>query len=60
MGERRKTYIILKENLLGKQPLGRLRRRWKDNMNMNLKKYVVRTGGGWKWFRKMFSSRFWY
>ena len=36
MGERRDTYRVLVEKLEGKRPLGRPRRRWEDNIKMNL------------------------
>ena len=31
----------------GKRPLGRPRRRWKDNSKMDLKEVVLGTGWGW-------------
>jgi hypothetical protein len=37
MGEMRNAYNILVGKLERKRPLGRLRRRWKDNINMDLK-----------------------
>jgi hypothetical protein len=36
MGERRKVYRLLVGKPEGKRPLGRLRRRWVDNIKMNL------------------------
>ena len=36
MGERRGVYRVLVGNLKGKRPLGRPRRRWEDNINMDL------------------------
>ena len=42
MGERRDTYRALVEKLEGKRPLGRPRRRWEDNIKMNLQE----VGGG--------------
>jgi hypothetical protein len=38
MGEKRKEYRFLVEKLEGKRPLGRYRRRWIDNIKMNLLK----------------------
>ena len=36
MGERRGVYRVLVGKPEGKRPLGRPRRRWKDNIKMNL------------------------
>jgi len=36
MGERRVLYRILVGKLEGKRPLGRPRRKWEDNMKMDL------------------------
>jgi hypothetical protein len=38
MGERRCVYRVLVGKPEGKRPLGRPRRKWKDNSNMNLQK----------------------
>jgi hypothetical protein len=35
-GERRGAYTVLVRKLDGKRPLGRPRRRWVDNVKMNL------------------------
>jgi hypothetical protein len=35
MGEKRNACRILVKNPEGKRPLGRLRRRWKDNIKMD-------------------------
>jgi hypothetical protein len=57
MGEERNVYKVLVGKPEGKRPLGRLRRRWKDGIRMDLKEiglvgvdwiYCLRTGtGGW-------------
>ena len=36
-GERRRSYRILVGKRKGKRPVGRFRRRWEDNIKMNLK-----------------------
>jgi hypothetical protein len=38
MGEKRNSYRILVGEPEGKRPLGRLRRRWVDNMKMDLRR----------------------
>jgi cell wall assembly regulator SMI1 len=37
IGDMRNSYYILDGKPEGKRPLGRLRRRWKDNIRMKLK-----------------------
>jgi len=46
MGETRGVYRILVRKPEGKRPLGRPRRRWEDNMKMNLQKVGC---GGMDW-----------
>jgi hypothetical protein len=43
MGERRGVYRVWVGKPVGKRPLGRPRRRWEDNINMDFQK--VRCGG---------------
>jgi hypothetical protein len=38
MGEKRKAYIILVGKPEGERPIGRTRRRWVDNIKMDLRK----------------------
>jgi hypothetical protein len=45
MGEVRCVHRVLVGKLEGKRPLGRLRRRWEDNIKMDLQKM----GGGGDW-----------
>jgi len=40
MGERRGVYRILVGKPEGKRPLGRLRRRWEDNIKLDLQEVV--------------------
>jgi hypothetical protein len=49
MREKRKTYRILVGKSERKRPLGRQRRRWVDNIKMNLRKvgWVIWTGLIW-------------
>jgi hypothetical protein len=46
MGEKRNAYRILVGNPEGKRPLGRPRRRWMDNIKMNLRE-IGWDGGDW-------------
>jgi hypothetical protein len=46
-GEGRGVYRVLVGKPEGKRPLGRLRRRWEDNVRMDLQEVGVRTGLGW-------------
>jgi len=43
MGERRSVYSVLAGNYEGKRPLRKTRRRWEDDVKMNLQE--VRFGG---------------
>jgi len=38
MGERRVVYRVLVGKLEGRRPLGRFRRRWEDNIKMDLQR----------------------
>jgi len=51
MGEGRGVHRVLVEKPEGKRPLGRPRRRWEDNIKMDIQEVggVVRTG--WSWLR---------
>jgi hypothetical protein len=46
MGEKRNLYRILVGNPEGKRPLGRPRRRWVDNIKMDLRE-IGYGGGDW-------------
>ena len=43
MEERRSAFKILTSKLTGKRPLGRPRRRWEDNIRMDLKEVGINT-----------------
>jgi hypothetical protein len=49
MGEGRGVYRVLVERAEGKRPLGRPRRRWEDNIKMDLGRQgsMGQTGFGW-------------
>jgi len=47
MGEGRGVYRVLVGKHEGKKPLGRPRRRWDDNIKMDLQEVGVRTGSSW-------------
>jgi hypothetical protein len=49
MGEGRGAYRVLVGRPEGKKPLGRPRRRWEDNIKMDLREIgsMGRTGFGW-------------
>jgi hypothetical protein len=48
MGEERKVYKVLVGKPEGKRPLGRLRRRWEDEIRMDLREIGL---GGVDWIR---------
>jgi len=47
MGERRGVYRVLVGKPEGKRPLWRPRRRWEDNIRMDLQEVGVWTGSSW-------------
>jgi len=49
MGEGRGVYRVLVGKPEGMRPLGRTRRRWEDNIKMDLRD--VGGGGDWSWLR---------
>jgi len=51
MGERRGVYRVLVGKPEGKRPLGRPRRRWEDNIIMDLKELGVGVWTGLIWLR---------
>ena len=51
MGERRDVYGILVGKHEGKKPFERPRRRWEDNIKMDLKRVGRRTWAGLIWLR---------
>jgi hypothetical protein len=51
MGEGRGVYIILVARPEGKRPLGRPRRRWEDNIKMDLREIGINGGTGFGWTR---------
>ena len=44
MEEGRSAFKILTDKPTGKKPLGRPRRRWDDNIRMNLQEISIKTG----------------
>ena len=50
-GERRAVDRILVRKPEGKRPLGRPRRRWEDNIKMDLQEVGGVVGTGWSWIR---------
>jgi hypothetical protein len=51
MGEDRGVYRVLVGKPEGKRPLGRPRRRWEDNIKIDLQKVRGVVGTGWSWLR---------
>jgi hypothetical protein len=51
MGEGRVLHRVLVGKPEVKRPLGRPRRRWKDDIKMNLQKREGVVGTGWSWLR---------
>jgi hypothetical protein len=51
MGERRGAYRALVGKLEGERPLGRPRRRWEDNIKMDLREVGWGTWTGSIWLR---------
>ena len=51
MGEERGVHRVLVEKSEGKRPLGRPRRRWEDNIKMDLQEMGGGVGTGWRWLR---------
>ena len=51
MGEGRGVHRVLVGKSEGKRPLGRPRRRWEDNIKMDLGKWEGVVGTGWSWLR---------
>ena len=49
MGKKRGTYRVLVEKPEGKRPLGRPRRRWEDNIKMDLREWDVGAWTKWIW-----------
>jgi hypothetical protein len=47
MGERRGVYRVSVGKPEGKRPLGRPRRRWEDNIKMDLREVGLWTGSSW-------------
>jgi hypothetical protein len=51
MGEGRGAYRVLVGRLEGKRPLGRPRRRWEDNIKMDLREIGIDGATGFGWLR---------
>ena len=51
MGEGRGVHRVLVGKPEGKSPLGRPRRRWEDNIKMDLQEVGGVVGTGWSWLR---------
>ena len=51
MGEGRGLHRVLVGKPEGKRPLGKPRRRWEDNIKMDLQEVGEVVGTVWSWFR---------
>ena len=51
MGEGRGVHRVLVGKPEGKRPLGRSRRRWEDNISMDVQEVGGGCGNGWSWLR---------
>ena len=51
MGEGRCVHRVLVGKPEGKRPLGRPRRRWEDNIKVDLQEVGGGCGTGWRWIR---------
>jgi len=51
MGEGRVVHRVLVGKPEEKRPLGRPRRRWEDNIKMDLQEVGGDVGTGWSWLR---------
>ena len=51
MGEGRGEHRVLVGKPEGKRPLGRPRRRWEDNIKMDLQEVGGGLRAGWSWLR---------
>ena len=51
MGEGRGVHRVLVGKPEGKKPLGRPRRRWEDNIKVDLQQVGGVVGTGWSWLR---------
>ena len=51
MGDGRGVHRVLIGKPQGKRPLGRPRRRWEDNIKMDLREVEGVVGTGWSWLR---------
>ena len=51
MEEGRGVHKVLVGKPEGKRPLGRPRRRWEDNIKMDLQEVRGVVGAGWSWLR---------
>jgi hypothetical protein len=52
MGKGRGLYRVLIEKPEGKKPLRRPRRRWEENVNMDLQEVGCGVWTGWSWLRR--------